>query len=227
MNEYYQYFGPDYTLDVRPNNMEDLNTRGYLEKLKIQVMENLRQTAFAPSVQGHVEPRIERDEALDDEEGLANDRLDPDVRASKDQGMRDRRRQRDGELSDSEDEGEGGRRDRKNYGQHQRNGNGNGNKSRSNSNEPRAPSSQVSIMQPLLQRQRTETANENGGTADLDAVKVEEERMALAQGMDVDAPAPANGSQLTAPGLSEDAVMSDMAAMTGSEASRPQPPSAS
>ncbi len=37
--------------------MEDLNTREYLEKIKIQVFENLRQTAHAPSVQGHVEPR--------------------------------------------------------------------------------------------------------------------------------------------------------------------------
>lgn len=57
VNEYYEYFGPDYRLDVRPNNMEDLNTREYLEKIKIQVFENLRQTSHAPSVQGHVEPR--------------------------------------------------------------------------------------------------------------------------------------------------------------------------
>lgn len=57
VNEYYEYFGPDYRLDVRPNNMQDLNTREYLEKIKIQVFENLRQTAHAPSVQGHVEPR--------------------------------------------------------------------------------------------------------------------------------------------------------------------------
>lgn len=57
VNEYYEYFGPDYRLDVRPNNMEDSNTREYLEKIKIQVFENLRQTAHAPSVQGQVEPR--------------------------------------------------------------------------------------------------------------------------------------------------------------------------
>lgn len=36
VNEYYEYFGPDYRLDVRPNNMEDLNTREYLEKIKIK-----------------------------------------------------------------------------------------------------------------------------------------------------------------------------------------------
>ncbi|EST04694.1 Histone deacetylase domain protein [Kalmanozyma brasiliensis GHG001] len=57
VNEYYEYFGPDYRLDVRPNNMEDLNTRGYLDKIKVQVFESLRETAHAPSVQGHVEPR--------------------------------------------------------------------------------------------------------------------------------------------------------------------------
>lgn len=209
--------------------MEDLNTRGYLEKLKIQVMENLRQTAFAPSVQGHVEPRIERDEALDDEEALANDTMDPDVRASKDQGMRDRRRQREDELSDSEDEGEGGRRDRTNH----RNGNANGNgkvKSRSASNDPpaAAPQPSVSIMEPLLQRQRPENGAEDGEAALANVTKEEEEGQ---QGMDVDAPpvttpattTTANGAPVTAPGLSEDAVMADMAAMTGdSEAAQEQ-----
>ena len=31
--------------------MEDLNTREYLDKIKVQVFENLRHTGFAPSVQ--------------------------------------------------------------------------------------------------------------------------------------------------------------------------------
>lgn len=33
-NDYYEYFGPDYKLDVRPSNMENLNTPDYLEKIK-------------------------------------------------------------------------------------------------------------------------------------------------------------------------------------------------
>jgi len=53
MNEYYEYFGPTYRLDVPQSNADDLNTREYLEKIKTQVLENLRQTGggHAPSVQ--------------------------------------------------------------------------------------------------------------------------------------------------------------------------------
>ena len=54
MNEYYEYFGPNYRLDVPQNNTEDLNTAEYLDKVKTQVFENLRHTGGgggAPSVQ--------------------------------------------------------------------------------------------------------------------------------------------------------------------------------
>ncbi|KAM0751906.1 histone deacetylase [Meredithblackwellia eburnea MCA 4105] len=51
MNEYYEYFGPTYRLDVPQSNMDDLNTREFLEKIKIEVLENLRHTGHAPSVQ--------------------------------------------------------------------------------------------------------------------------------------------------------------------------------
>lgn len=57
MNEYYEYFGPTYQLDVPQSNTDDLNTREYLEKIKAQVLENLRHTTgnggggAAPSVQ--------------------------------------------------------------------------------------------------------------------------------------------------------------------------------
>lgn len=50
MNEYYEYFGPDYKLDVKSSNMEDLNTREYLERMKGRVLENLRFVKGAPSV---------------------------------------------------------------------------------------------------------------------------------------------------------------------------------
>ena len=33
-NEYYEYFGPDYTLHVEPSNMENLNTLRDLEKIR-------------------------------------------------------------------------------------------------------------------------------------------------------------------------------------------------
>jgi histone deacetylase 1/2 len=38
-------------LDVRPSNMENLNSYQYLEALKIQILENLKEIPFAPSVQ--------------------------------------------------------------------------------------------------------------------------------------------------------------------------------
>ncbi|KAK8003328.1 hypothetical protein PG989_003047 [Apiospora arundinis] len=50
-NEYYEYYGPDYALDVRSSNMENANSPEYLEKIKNQLIENLKRTAHVPSVQ--------------------------------------------------------------------------------------------------------------------------------------------------------------------------------
>lgn len=33
-NEYYEYFGPDYTLHIEPSNMENLNLPKDLEKIR-------------------------------------------------------------------------------------------------------------------------------------------------------------------------------------------------
>lgn len=51
MNEYYEYFGPDYELDVKASNADDLNTPGYLDRVKGIVLENLRQLGGPPSMQ--------------------------------------------------------------------------------------------------------------------------------------------------------------------------------
>ena len=51
VNEYYEYFGPDYQLDVKSSNMDDLNTPKYLDRVKRIVMENLRFCGGPPSVQ--------------------------------------------------------------------------------------------------------------------------------------------------------------------------------
>lgn len=51
MNEYYEYFGPDHKLDVRASNMEDMNTREYLERVRSMILDNLRQVGGPPSVQ--------------------------------------------------------------------------------------------------------------------------------------------------------------------------------
>ncbi|OAV95628.1 hypothetical protein PTTG_04745 [Puccinia triticina 1-1 BBBD Race 1] len=104
MNEYYEYFGPTYRLDVPPSNMEDMNVVKYLEKTKIQIFENLRHTIPVPSVGLQAIPRLAHDEMDVDE-----DMDDPNER--KPQRLLDGLIQRDDEFSDSEDEGEGGRRD--------------------------------------------------------------------------------------------------------------------
>lgn len=50
-NEYYEYYGPDYELNVRPSNMTDHNTPEYLDKIREAVFEILRDKAAAPGVQ--------------------------------------------------------------------------------------------------------------------------------------------------------------------------------
>lgn len=60
VNEYYEYFGPDYILDVKSSNTDDLNTTAYLDRVKRIVLENVRHIGGPPSVQmtgkskGHV-----------------------------------------------------------------------------------------------------------------------------------------------------------------------------
>jgi len=104
-SDFYEYFGPDYELNVRPSNMENLNSREYLEKIKVQVLSNLERTRHAPSVQmtdvgrGTTEQQEEQDAMLDD---LEDDTIGMDRRHT--QRRWDRRIERDGELSDSENE---------------------------------------------------------------------------------------------------------------------------
>lgn len=108
VNEYYEYFGPDYELDVKSSNAEDLNTPAYLDRVRRIVLENLRHTGGPPSVQMQDVPIGPHDEDLDDSSKDA-DLIPPDSRRHT--RLLDSRTQADGELSDSDDEGEGGRRD--------------------------------------------------------------------------------------------------------------------
>ena len=123
VNEYYEYFGPDYELDVKCSNMEDLNTPGYLERIKNIAFEHLRHVGGPPSVQmqgtsficsasfvpDHIPdiPHMPIDDLMDDL-NQDEDTIDPDDRRN--QRLLDSRVQADGELSDSDDEGEGGRK---------------------------------------------------------------------------------------------------------------------
>ena len=86
--------------------MDNANSPEYLEKIKNQVIENLKRTTFAPSVQMTDVPRDP--EGMDDEADAIMD--DEDEDEHKDQRMTKRRWEKyvekDGELSESEDEEE-------------------------------------------------------------------------------------------------------------------------
>lgn len=103
-----QYFGPDYELDVRPSNMDNANTKEYLEKIRTQVVENLKRTAFAPSVQMTDVPPHPLVAGIDDEADAILDDLDEDENKDKRVTQRrfDQYVERPGELSDSEEEEE-------------------------------------------------------------------------------------------------------------------------
>lgn len=101
-----QYFAPDFELDVRPSNMDNANSPEYLDKIRSQVIENLKRTQHAPSVQMQDVPRSplapgmddDAEDAMDDEDADAN----PDARYT--QRQWDKYTSKDGELSESEDE---------------------------------------------------------------------------------------------------------------------------
>ncbi|ORX39058.1 hypothetical protein BD324DRAFT_618380 [Kockovaella imperatae] len=109
-NEYYEYYGPDYELDVRPSNMTDHNSPEYLDKLREVVFEILRDKNAAPSVQMQEIPKLAHD---DEDENEDEDKEDKDDR--KPTRLWDKSKVADTSLSDSEDEGSGGRRHRQSH----------------------------------------------------------------------------------------------------------------
>lgn len=55
-NEYYEYFGPDYTLHVEPSNMENQNSTKDLEKIRNILLEQLSRIPHVPSVPFQITP---------------------------------------------------------------------------------------------------------------------------------------------------------------------------
>ncbi|KAK6077142.1 Histone deacetylase RPD3 [Seiridium cupressi] len=105
-NEYYEYYGPDYELAVRASNMENANSPEYLEKIKNQLVENLRRTAHVPSVQMQDIPP-DFPHTLTEEEEAELDDLDDDenknVRMTQRQWEKQREPDNEYEESDNEE----------------------------------------------------------------------------------------------------------------------------
>jgi histone deacetylase 1/2 len=60
-NDYFEYFGPDYRLHLPVSNMENLNSKEYLEKTRNQLLEVLRGVEPVPGTQiqtGQVESQL-------------------------------------------------------------------------------------------------------------------------------------------------------------------------
>jgi histone deacetylase 1/2 len=107
--DYYEYYAPDFELDVKPSNMDNANSPEYLERIKQTVLENLRRTQAVPSVQMQDVPRgdVGMEDTLDEEEARLDDE-DADDEANKDrrytQRLWDKKTEREDEMSESEDE---------------------------------------------------------------------------------------------------------------------------
>ncbi|KAF7084355.1 hypothetical protein CFC21_088000 [Triticum aestivum] len=79
VNEYYEYFGPDYTLHVAPSNMENKNTRYELDNIRTKLLDNLSKLRHAPSVQFQERPPdTEFPEPDEDEDDQDERHDDPD-----------------------------------------------------------------------------------------------------------------------------------------------------
>ena len=55
-NDYSEYFGPTHTLHIQPSNMENQNTREYLEGVRANLLQNLSKMTCKPSVPFHEVP---------------------------------------------------------------------------------------------------------------------------------------------------------------------------
>jgi len=77
-HEYYEYFGPDYTLHVAPSNMENKNSRQLLDDIRAKLLENLSTLQHAPSVQFQERPPETELPEADEDEDDEDERWGPD-----------------------------------------------------------------------------------------------------------------------------------------------------
>ncbi|GAB5356159.1 hypothetical protein AAMO2058_000267200 [Amorphochlora amoebiformis] len=93
-NEYYEYYGPDFNLHITPSNMENHNTKKYMEDTKIELFKCLSSLP-KPTIQIKTQmPFVKMETKEETKEG------DPDVRIS--QGEADKMVQDDREFYEDE-----------------------------------------------------------------------------------------------------------------------------
>jgi len=101
-NDYFEYFGPDFRLQISPTNMDNLNTPEYLQKCLEQLIENLRHIQHAPSVDST--PLLKSGDAGASAAAAEAVENNPDVRKS--EAEMDKRVANENEMDDSDDEGD-------------------------------------------------------------------------------------------------------------------------
>ncbi|EAN32325.1 Histone deacetylase Rpd3 [Theileria parva strain Muguga] len=69
LNDYYDYYAPDFQLHLTPSQMTNYNTKEHLDKIKVKILDNLRYVEKSPGVQfAHVPPDfLTRDDDVDDD----------------------------------------------------------------------------------------------------------------------------------------------------------------
>ncbi|KAL1616386.1 histone deacetylase [Diplodia seriata] len=105
-SDYYEYYCPEYLLDVPPSNMSNDNTPEYLEKIRSTIAERLRQLPSAPSVQMQDVPRQGLGSSEEDDDILADMDADENMDVRMTELQKDRGIVNDAEYYDSDAEDE-------------------------------------------------------------------------------------------------------------------------
>ncbi|KAI8607597.1 hypothetical protein BC830DRAFT_1263399 [Chytriomyces sp. MP71] len=121
-HDYFEGYGPTYLLDIPASNMENLNSRKYLDTIQTKILESLRHIPHAPSVQSQQIPvdhfSDSENESEDEPAPSAHNPYSNNTTSAKDVRMRrtlrDAYRVPEEALSDSEGE-DGGRRNAQSF----------------------------------------------------------------------------------------------------------------
>ncbi|CRG96804.1 histone deacetylase 1, putative [Plasmodium gallinaceum] len=88
LNDYYDYYAPDFQLHLQPSNMPNYNSPEHLNRIKMKITENLRNIEHAPGVQFSYVPPDFFDSEMDDESDKNQYELDDDSGGGRAAGTR-------------------------------------------------------------------------------------------------------------------------------------------